>query len=41
MRLKVDDFRIETEGLLTDDAAVYHSVTIRYVFLVKNWKKKN
>ncbi|HLW62257.1 MAG TPA: OsmC family protein [Flavobacterium sp.] len=41
MRLKVDDFRIETEGLLTDDdAAVYHSVTIRYVFSGKELEKE-
>ena len=41
MRLKVDDFRIETDAELTDEtAAVYHSVTIRYVFSGKELEKE-
>lgn len=33
MRLKIDDFKIETEGLLTEgDPSVYHTVRIEYHF---------
>lgn len=37
MRLEVEDFRIETDGELTEeDPQTYHSVAIRYVFTGKN-----
>lgn len=37
MRLEVDDFRIETDGDLTEeDPQTYHTVTVRYIFSGKN-----
>ncbi len=41
MRLKVDDFSIETDAELTDeDAAIYHTVYIRYIFSGKELEEE-